>query len=399
MTRIKTTDARQALREVMTEKAAEAAGSNNIISKAEAPRLQGFLKRAEEQVRTEGGRGARVSVDAVVDRAAQNAHQVWDRFNPPGRGADSKYLSMGEVAAIQRDDPALGELSKMAYLRAGRAAPTPPPVDGGVEANADAVKAFLGSFDFSDRALRNLPTLTRVDARPGMPGRSEVPATVLAGFDVYERAEQRDWATASLMKGKLGDQDVWALSFTTDGDAAAVEVYSRSGKPLVSARLSDDKLLGWDRFFGRARLEPGLMRLDDPVNEEGMSEPAERAAAGQIPVRWSGEAQLSTGTVTHKNGRLLDIEFPASFTPEQEELATAGMELAWEDVLTHRRWEEEPLQLTGQGTLSVGSFTRPTDGKTYLVADWRDIDDSSHTYYFQRDQNGALQLAIKQFNN
>ena len=54
--------------------------------------------------------------------------------------------------------------------------------------------------------------------------------------------------------------------------------------------------------------------------------------------------------------------------------------------------------LSGAGTMVVGSFTRPDDGQTYLVADWRDIDDASFTFYY-RPETAAPVLAISQFNN
>lgn len=48
--------------------------------------------------------------------------------------------------------------------------------------------------------------------------------------------------------------------------------------------------------------------------------------------------------------------------------------------------------------LSVGSFTRPTSGETYQVANWRDIDDASFVLYYRRGEFG-LQLMISQFDN
>jgi hypothetical protein len=39
------------------------------------------------------------------------------------------------------------------------------------------------------------------------------------------------------------------------------------------------------------------------------------------------------------------------------------------------------------------------DGKTYEVADRKDIDDGSFTLYFDRTPEGRLELAIRQYNN
>lgn len=60
--------------------------------------------------------------------------------------------------------------------------------------------------------------------------------------------------------------------------------------------------------------------------------------------------------------------------------------------------------------MSASAYARPgqvgpeavvtsDDRKTYLVADWRDIDDGSFTLYFERLASGKLRLAIEQFNN
>jgi hypothetical protein len=55
------------------------------------------------------------------------------------------------------------------------------------------------------------------------------------------------------------------------------------------------------------------------------------------------------------------------------------------------------LGASNEGVLHVGRFTRPTDGREFLVADWRDIDDASETLYFTR-RAGGLELAIEQLN-
>lgn len=42
---------------------------------------------------------------------------------------------------------------------------------------------------------------------------------------------------------------------------------------------------------------------------------------------------------------------------------------------------------------------RPTDGQRYEVAAWRDVDDASYVWYFQRDANHQLKLISEQFDN
>jgi len=389
MASIKTVDAHSALRTVLRERTQAAAGNNTVLSKEESARLDPFLRKAEQELRAEAGKGARVSVDKLVDRAMLNADKVWNQFNPPGKGADSTFLSQDELKQVERADPSLGELSRLAYLRAGKS---------GQDA-ATVVRGFFDRFDFTDRALRtNLPGSVRLDARPGMAGRQGVPTEVLKGFDAFYRAEEQDWATVSLNKAKLGGQDIYAVYVTTDGDDSALEVYTTAGKPLASARLNADKILEWDSFFGRGRLDASFLQIDNPQITEGYSEPAERAAAGQIPAEWRGDVKVDSGRIHHAMGMFVNADLPAAFTLEQRQVATAAFELIWDHVLTHRREGDAPLDMARQGSLQVGTFTRPTDGKSFLVANWNDIDDASHTFYFDRHPDGLLRLAVNQSN-
>lgn len=389
MTRVKTQEAQAALRTVLQEKARAAAGSNTAISREEAKALDPFLKAAEQQVRAAAGRGARVSVDAVVARAEQNARATWERFNPAG-GTDGAFLSRAEVDAIAKADPALGELTRLAHLRAGRPADV-----------AGAVRSYFDAFDFTADDVRGrFPGGVRVDARVGQPGRSELPANVLAVFDRYYRSEAADWASTSAHRARVSGQDVWLIYTSTDGDDAYLEVFAKDGKPLASTRLQAGELQGWDPFVGRARLSPTFIPLDNARKDEGLSEPAERAAAGQLPRDWTPSTTLDTGWVTHRSNRFDVINTPTPLTGETQELAYAAMEFLWENSLKHRIPPPEGLELGSrrEGVLKLGSFTRPDDGKTYLVADWRDIDDASFVLYFERT-NAGLKLAIEQFDN
>lgn len=390
MTRVKTKDAKQALREVLQAKAKEAAGSNNLISKnSEAPKLEPFLRRAEQDVRGAGPRGARVSVEAVVSRAEANAEAVWEKANPPV-GPGGAFLSTAEVERIERADPALGQLTRMAHLKAKR---------GG---NAEtAVKDFFEGFDFAQDDVRaHFPQGVRVDAREGQPGRAELPPAVLAVFDRYGRAEQADWASVSAHRAKIGTHDVWILYTSTDGDDASLEVFKKDGTPLASAKLYAAEMLGWDPFVGRARFAPIFTPLDNARKDEGLSEPADRIAAGQLPRDWTPMVTLDAGHVTHRDNRFDGLAVPNPPTGEMQELAYAALEFLWDGSFKHRMVEPAGLELgrLREGVLKLGTFTRPDDGKTYLVADWRDIDDGSYVLYFERSPAG-LKLAIEQFDN
>ena len=97
------------------------------------------------------------------------------------------------------------------------------------------------------------------------------------------------------------------------------------------------------------------------------------------------------------------VELPTglSLTLAQQQLLHAGLDLVADRVMQHRSTPGQALEIGPQrnGTLSIGAFTRSTDGQTYEVAAWKDIDDSSFVFYFQRDAAGQLRLKTEQFDN
>jgi hypothetical protein len=139
-----------------------------------------------------------------------------------------------------------------------------------------------------------------------------------------------------------------------------------------------------------------------PRIEEGFSEPEEIAAAGQVPRDWKAAATISAGSVAYAGGKLTGYSTPTKLTPALREVADAAMAIVWDRTFKHRIDGDEnssgSLKLKGQGELKLGTFKRSDDGKTYLVADWVDIDNDSQTLYFERMKNGSLRLAIQQIN-
>ncbi len=146
---------------------------------------------------------------------------------------------------------------------------------------------------------------------------------------------------------------------------------------------------------------PPLEPLAPPRMDEGLSEPDEILAAGQVPRDWAAAAVVDRGTLQHDGTKLTGFETTVALTADQHEVATAAFAFLWDQTFKYRVEGPAPLQLgpTRQGSLKLGEFVRSDDGQKYLVADWRDIDDASFTLYFQRVSDGRLRLAIAQFNN
>jgi hypothetical protein len=234
--------------------------------------------------------------------------------------------------------------------------------------------------------------------------RAKLAPDVRRAFDVYARLEDADVGRAYLQRATIAGHEVHVVYAATDGDPSFLEVFDAKGKPLTSARLDGEQILAWDELFGRARFHPRVARLDQPKNEEGLSEPPEQAAAGQPPSDWPGALRLEQGTLAYapdRGYRLTTLDVPALAGAPQRELATAALEFLWEESLKYRvvgGAEPFTLGMLNQGTLALGAWARP-DGKTYEVAKWRDIDDGSYTLYFDRAEGQRLRLATVQFDN
>jgi hypothetical protein len=99
----------------------------------------------------------------------------------------------------------------------------------------------------------------------------------------------------------------------------------------------------------------------------------------------------------HADGKYIGFTSSVKLTPAQRELATAALTVVWDRTFQHRG-DDLKLGDQHQGSLKLGSFKRSDDGKTYLVADWVDIDNDSQTLYFEKLANGKLRLAIQQIN-
>ena len=389
--RVQTTDARNALGGIIRRQVKGATKNNDLVSRKEAEKLGPFARRAEAEVRAAKPPRARVRTYEIVDRAMHNAMAVWHAFNPPGAGQDSRYLSKAEIRQIEKADPELGALTRSAYVAVRGASDTD---------KLAAVRAFFEGNPGIGALLRGSSSFgTSVDARVGQPDRADVPAAVLEAFDVFHRAEAADWATASLKWVQIAGQELYTLHLGTDGDDGLLEVFSAAGQPLASGRMSADDLQRWDPFFGLGRFTGALGKAGHPVTD-GYSEDDERLTAGQILSTWKPDVVLSAGQMLHDPISVYDIDTPVALDAGQREVALAALDLMFERSFTHvLSSPSDPLHLGSTGSLRIGTHVHPQTAEQYIVADWRDIDDASFTFYFQREPSGALRLAIEQYNN
>ncbi len=389
--RAKTDVAKQALKNMLLEDAQDAANTNSLVSKTEAKNLDPANRKAELQLREEGGKGTRVKAGQIAERAFENAEKVWDKVNTKGK----TMLSQAEVKTIGKKDPTLGQVTQDAYLQARGL--------GGPKVDNEAIKASVETIDFSHNGMGNLRGAQRIDAREGQAGRAKVPQKVLTAFDHYHRAEQADFAGVALHKISAAGQKLFAVTMNTDGSEGHVELFKKDGSLVAGGRLMDGQLLAWDEFPGRTRISESLLHLDNPRYEDGLSEAPERIAAGQVPLDWNADVTLNAGRVYNGNGWYFDhVELPAgvNLNADQQKALYAAMALLWGNTFQPRLNPGEESQPLGgnMGVLKIGEFTRPDDGQKYLVADWRDIDDNSQVFYFQKN-DASLRFAINQYDN
>jgi hypothetical protein len=256
-----------------------------------------------------------------------------------------------------------------------------------------------------NRAL-SLAAQTLVDAggADGRISRAEVkaklatlPAEQRALVDVFFRfVDHRDFKKgAQVTRADVEKAVAWAKK-------TMVAKYDLNGNGLSAAEIKKMSLTGrlaveLAKTLKKAAVDDGPVA--PPRRDEGLSEPDELLAAGQVPRDWTPAVHLDKGFVRSANGAFTGFETTVPMTKEQKEVATAAFAHLWDVALKHRMADPFELGALREGTLKVGRFKRSDDGKTYLVADWRDIDDASFTLYFERLASGKLRLAIEQFNN
>ncbi|MGV3619262.1 MAG: hypothetical protein ACO1OB_00515 [Archangium sp.] len=186
--RIRTSDVVGQLRLSYAAEAKALAGSNVLLSRAEATKVKSDDLRGAIAALIDGQPGVRLNVDMVVDEAIKRALQRLNSVNVTG----TQFVSKAEVDAIKSRLPDLGDRFATAYdaAKAG-APPTPPEV---VNATRAALLPWAGG------------TLPTIDVR--LVGQN--PAGREVEVDIH-RTDGR-MVTARLTLGAHGPQDVEMLT-------------------------------------------------------------------------------------------------------------------------------------------------------------------------------------------
>ncbi len=385
--RVSTSAAEAALARLISQYAEAAAGTNDLVSRREARSLHPFVRRADDELRADKTQFSRVRVDELAERAKTQALEVWRTFNPPDRLGQS--FTKDELEQVVKADPDLGGLSRAAFFAAGART---------TAERTGLVRRFLednpGAGVLFERRMR---FGERIDARVGEQGRRRLPPAVLESFDALFMAERADWGSVTAKAVRLAGFDLFAVHLGTDGDEGLLELYDQSGAPMLSARLWAGQVDRIDEYFGLGRHAGSLSSLlARPA--EGLEDPLEREAAGQIPLDWRADAIVNTGTLYHGPKGVTKIDLQPPLTDEQALLARFALEVMYDRSLRYRAEGPGPISFEDNASLALGEHVDPRDGQRYLVADYRDIDNDSRTLYFQRTCAGGLRLAVDQAN-
>lgn len=117
--------------------------------------------------------------------------------------------------------------------------------------------------------------------------------------------------------------------------------------------------------------------------------------------RWQGERVVDAGFLSHDGEQVVMTDVQVPNDPDQwQGIAVEVFDTLWSCCLRHR-YDGEPLEIgrLRQGVLYLGRVINAHDGKPYVMAYWRDIDDGSLGWLFEQDSGGAWVQAGEVFLN
>ena len=101
-------DVSNVLRAIVRREAAQAAGTNTVLSKAEEAKASPLLQAAAKAVRAAQGPNARVTVDELEAQVSTVAAKLIGAVNQP-KGAGAPWVTKVEATAAMQADPIFGK--------------------------------------------------------------------------------------------------------------------------------------------------------------------------------------------------------------------------------------------------------------------------------------------------
>jgi hypothetical protein len=107
--------------------------------------------------------------------------------------------------------------------------------------------------------------------------------------------------------------------------------------------------------------------------------------------RWEAERVVDSGFISHDGTAVVlsDVQVPDD-PDDWQDITVQVFDRLWDCCLQHQ-FEGEPLEIgrLKKGVLHLGNVINAHDNKPYVLAYWRDIDDASFGWLFEKDSSGA----------
>ncbi len=106
---------------------------------------------------------------------------------------------------------------------------------------------------------------------------------------------------------------------------------------------------------------------------------------------FSPERSVTSGNVTH-NGQAVVLTGLTN-VGEWQDVAETVLTKMWDRSFQHRVFNNQPIDIGpgGHGRLDIAPAVDATSGKEGLMVYWRDIDDDSFVWFFQKQDNGSFE--------
>jgi len=115
---------------------------------------------------------------------------------------------------------------------------------------------------------------------------------------------------------------------------------------------------------------------------------------------WEAERAIESGFLSHDGSQVVLTDVSVTNDPDQWlQIAEDVFDRLWSCCLRYQYFGD-PLEIgrLRKGTLHFGRLINTTDGKPYVMAYWRDIDDASFAWAYER-RDGRWVMAIEVFLN
>jgi subtilisin-like proprotein convertase family protein len=159
---------------------------------------------------------------------------------------------------------------------------------------------------------------------------------------------------------------------------------------------SEGVLRGWNMHVGNfEEPTPGYQISGVWFDENGVYE----FLIMQGP--WQAERVVDSGFISHDGSQvvLTDVQVPND-PDDWQQIAVSSFDRLWDCCLRHQ-YSGVPLEIgpRHKGTLHLGRVVDSRNGQPYVMSYWKDIDDSSFAWLYEKDASGQWVQAVEVYLN